>query len=454
MPYKSAWALGLVAVSAAWGACAQVRTGDAALGDWRTDAPGVVRHITAADMPAPFATAPSAFPAAVTPRPKGATLKTLPGFTVAVFAKLDHPRQLRVAPNGDVFVAGTDSGRITILRAADGASAPATTSVFAETLKGPFGIAFYPAGPHPKWVYVANNNSVVRFAYRTGDLKARGAPQTVVAKLADTSGYHTTRDIDFSADGRTMLVSVGSGSNVAEEIGVKTPSDAAAWQADHAPGAAWGQELGRADVLAFSPEGEARGVFAAGIRNCVSLRFNPSTGEPWCAVNERDNLGDNLPPDYVTRVHAGGFYGWPWYYIGAHQDPRLKNQRLDLAAKVSVPDVLLQPHSAPLGLAFYTAKRGVAAFPAAYLGDAFVGLHGSWNRAKRTGYKIVRLKVRGGVPTGDYEDFVTGFVVDDRSVWGRPVGVAVAHDGALLFADDSGDTVWRVAYGARAANAK
>ena len=210
MPYKSAWTLGLVAVSAAWGAGAQVRTGAAALDDWRTDAPGVVRQISPADMPAPFATAPSAFPAAVTPRPKDATLKTLPGFTVAVFAKLDHPRQLRVAPNGDVFVAGTDSGRITILRAADGALRPATTSVFAENLKGPFGIAFYPAGPHPKWVYVANNNSVVRFAYRTGDLKARGAPETVVAKLADSSGYHTTRDIDFSADGRTMLVSVGS----------------------------------------------------------------------------------------------------------------------------------------------------------------------------------------------------------------------------------------------------
>src|SRR5665213_2831142 len=192
MPYKSAWALAPVAVLAACGVAGQVRTGAAALGDWRTDAPGVVRHITAADVPAPFSTAPSASPAAVTPRPPGAMLKTLPGFTVTAFAKLDHPRQLRVAPNGDVFVAETDSGRITILRAADGASAPATTSVFAKNLTGPFGIAFYPAGPHPKWVYVANNNSVVRFAYRAGDLKARGASQTVVAKLAGSTGGHST----------------------------------------------------------------------------------------------------------------------------------------------------------------------------------------------------------------------------------------------------------------------
>jgi len=176
------------------------------------------------------------------------------------------------------------------------------------------------------------------------------------------------------------------------------------------------------------------------------VTVNPTTQDLWCATNERDGLGDNLPPDYATRVAQGQFFGWPWYYIGDHEDPRQKGARPDLADKVSVPDVLFQPHSAPLELAFYTAKAGPAAFPADYRGDAFVALHGSWNRARRTGYKVVRLKLNNGIPTGEYEDFLTGFVVDSKSVWGRPVGIAVAHDGALLVTDDGGDTLWRVAY--------
>ena len=454
MTSKLALSIATSMVALASAAGAEIRTGAAAMGDYSTDAPGVVRRVTSNDLPAPYATHPTAFPAAQVARPKEAGLKTKPGFTVSPFAKLEHPRQIRIAPNGDIFVAETDAGRITILRAEDGAATPATTEVFASGLDRPFGIAFYPAGPNPKFVYVANNNAVVRFAYASGDLKASGAPETIVAKLAGTTGGHTTRDIDFTKDGTRMLVSIGSGSNLAEGMPAKPVADAQAWEKDHALGSSWGRETDRADVISFDPMGGDRAIYATGVRNCVSLKVHPSTGDAWCAVNERDSLGDDLPPDYVSRIKAHGFYGWPWYYIGNHEDPRLKDARPDLAGKAIIPDVLIQPHSAPLGLAFYTAKSGPSLFPAEYRGDAFATLHGSWNRAKRTGYKIIRLKLKNGVPTGTYEDFVTGFVADDRGVWGRPVGVAVAHDGALLFTDDGGSMVWRVTYDAKTLAAK
>jgi hypothetical protein len=425
-------------------ALAAALTGVAAYGDWRSDAPGVWRKIAVADLPAAVVHLSVALPAVVA-RPAGADLKTLPGFTVTEFAKLDAPRLVRVAPNGDIFVAESDPGRIRVLRAADGAAKPSDDQTFAEGLNHPFGIAFYPAGPNPQWVYVANTNSLVRFPYRSGDLKARGPAETVVATLPHGGG-HWTRDVVFAPDGKTMFVSVGSGSNVAEEMPKKTPAEALAWQTGHALGAAWSQEENRADVLALDPEGKAEHVFAAGIRNCVTMAINPITGALWCATNERDLLGDNVPPDYVTQVKSGGFYGWPWYYIGAHEDPRRVGERPDLKGKVTVPDVLIQPHSAPLQMTFYEARGGVAAFPAEYRGDAFVALHGSWNRGKRTGYKVVRVKLENGRPTGEYEDFLTGFVVDDHGVWGRPVGVAVAHDGALLVTDDGGNALWRVAY--------
>jgi glucose/arabinose dehydrogenase len=437
-----------VVALAASAAAAQVRTGDAAFGDYKTDAPGVVRKITAADLPAPMAMPSSVASPAVTPRPPGATLKTPPGFTVEPFAKLDGaPRLLRIAPNGDVFVAETSANRIVVLRAKDGAAKPDQTETFAEKLDGPFGIAFYPAAD-PKWVYVANVNSVIRFPYVVGDLKARGPAEVMIPELAVSKRYHTTRDIAFSPDGKRMFVSVGSGSNVAEEVAKKTPEETKAWAVDHALGADWGAETNRADVLTADPDGKNLKVFAAGIRNCVGLAVQPRTGALWCSTNERDLLGDNLPPDYVTRVKEGGFYGWPWYYIGDHEDPRpnVKGERPDLADKVITPDVLIQPHSAPLQEAFYTASSGPAAFPADYRGDLFVALHGSWNRGKRTGYKVVRLTLKNGAPTGEYEDFLTGFVVDDKTVWGRPVGVAVAHDGALLVSDDGGGMIWRVSY--------
>lgn len=423
---------------------AQIRQGDEAMGDWRGDAPGIVRRLKVGDVPAP--TTSSAMPAGIVARPTGAELHTLPGFTAQAFAKVPHARQIRVAPNGDIFIAQSDAGTISVLRAIDGAAAPVgAPAVFAEGLSVPFGIAFYPAGPNPQWVYVAEINKIVRFAYRNGDLKARGEPETVVDKLAASLGGHITRDIDFSKDGHTMFVSVGSGSNVAQQIVGKTVEEAQAWDTEHhAVGATWGQEANRADVLRFTPEGKDESLVATGVRNCVTLRVQPVTGAPWCVVNERDSLGDNLPFDYVTSIKSGGFYGWPWYYLGDHVDSRPKSARPDLAGKVIVPDVLLQAHSAPLGLAFYTARHGPALFPAAYQGDAFVALHGSWNRKARTGYKLIRVKMHNGVADGTYEDVLTGFVVDDRTVWGRPVGVAVAHDGALLVTDDAGGMVWRI----------
>ena len=437
-------ALALLSLGIAPAAVAAALAGSAAYGDWRTDAPGVWRKITANDLPPPDQHLSVGLPAVVA-RPAGAELKTLPGFTVTPFAKLDAPRLVRVAPNGDIFVAESDPGRIRVLRAADGADKPTADQTFAEGLNHPFGIAFYPPGPNPEWVYVANTNSLVRFPYRNGDLKARGPAEPVVATLPHGAG-HWTRDVTFTPDGKTMFVSVGSASNVAEEIPKKTPAEALTWQTGHALGAAWDKEENRADVLAFTPDGKGQHVFAAGIRNCVTVAINPITGALWCATNERDVLGDNLPPDYVTQVKAGGFYGWPWYYIGDHEDPRRAGERPDLSGKITVPDVLIQPHSAPLQMTFYEAHGGQASFPAEYHGDAFVALHGSWNRGKRTGYKVVRVKLENGRPTGEYEDFLTGFVIDDKGVWGRPVGVAVAHDGALLVTDDGSGALWRVAY--------
>lgn len=424
-----------------------VLTGQQAYGDWHDDAPGRRRLLTPQDMPAPFASASASNTPSVV-APAGGLLPKVPvGYTVQRFAMLDSPRLVRVAPNGDIFVAETSIGKIRVLRAADGAARPDRDELFADGLAGPFGIAFYPSGADPQWVYVATVNSVVRYPYRSGDLKPAGAPQTVVAALAASIGYHTTRDIQFSPDGRRMFVSVGSGSNVAAEIERRTPDEIRQWEARTAPGAAWGHEAGRADVLAFDPDGTNRRVFATGLRNCVGLAVHPATGDLWCSTNERDGMGNNLVPDYVTRVRAGGFYGWPWYYIGANEDPRHAGERPDLLGRATVPDVLIQPHSAPLAMTFYEAPAGAAAaFPADRDGDAFVALHGSWNRARRTGYKVIRIPLHAGVPSGIYEDFLTGLVADDDDVWARPVGVAVAHDGALLVTEDGNGTMWRVAY--------
>lgn len=406
-----------------------VRTGADAFGDWHSDAPGVERHITVDALPPPFDTRSTARGPSVAGRPAGAVPQVPAGFRAELVASgLDTPRTMRVAPNGDVFVAESSGGRVSILRP-DG-----QRSVFASGLDLPFGIALWPPGPAPRFVYVAETNRVVRYPYAVGDLKATGRAEIVVPALPE-GGSHWTRDVVFSADGGTMFVSVGSDSNLARDISGAPP-------AGMALGAAWKGNTDRADVLTFTPDGGSRHVYAAGLRNCSAEAIQPATGALWCAVNERDGLGDNLPPDYVTRVREGAFYGWPWYYIGDHPDPRLDDARPDLAGRVTVPDVLVQPHSAPLGVVFYDGHQ----FPAAYQGDAFVALHGSWNRAKRTGYKVVRLRFRDGQPTGVYEDFMTGLVATDDTVWGRPVGVTVAGDGSLLVSEDGNGSIWRISW--------
>jgi glucose/arabinose dehydrogenase len=420
------------------------------IGDWTHAAPGTKYHFTLADLPAPYATTSAGNGPHVVKQPENAALSVPPGFTVRLFATgMSNPRIVRVAPNGDIFVAETAANRIRVFRAADGADAPSQNQIFVDGLNRPFGIAFYPPGKNPKWMYVANNNSVVRLAYHNGDLQAQGAPEVIVPKLTDSGGGHSTRDVAFSIDGKRMFISVGSGSNVAEGMSKKTPDDIRIWEADHGRGAAWDVETNRADILVTDPEGhEPLHAFATGIRNGVGIAVNPETGDLWSSTNERDGLGDDLVPDYITRVKKGGYYGWPWYYMGNIEDPRHKGERPDLAGQAIVPDVLLQSHSASLEMCFYTATGGVAAFPSEYSGDAFAAFHGSWNRNTRTGYKIVRVRLGHGVPTGEYDDFLTGFVVDNRSVWGRPVGVAMAHDGALLVTEDGNGTMWRISYSA------
>jgi glucose/arabinose dehydrogenase len=429
---------GISAGHAQDGASVPVLTGAAAFGSWRDDAPGKRRHITADTLPAPYASPSVGNGVRVVRPPADAKLKVPVGFEVKEFASgLTGPRLLRAAPNGDIFVAETGTGRIRVLRARENGTAASQNEVFASGLRVPFGIAFYPAD-NPQWVYVGNTDSVVRFAYRDGDMKARGAPETIVAQLP--SGGHSTRDVVFSKDGSKMFVSVGSASNDAENLVKLDPVALRKWEQDKPAGAAWGSESERADVLVFDPQGKGRRIFATGIRNCVGLAINPTTGDLWCSTNERDGFGDNLPPDYITRVREGGFYGWPWYYMGAHEDPRHLGERPDLKDKVTVPDVLIQPHSASLQLMFYSGDQ----FPAELKGSVFAAEHGSWNRATRTGYKVIRAIVKDGVPTGEYEDFVTGFVLDDMSVWGRPVGVVQAKDGSLIFSEDGNGTIWRV----------
>ena len=417
-------------------------------GDWQRAAPGVRHHLTLADLPPPYSTSSAGNAPKVVKQPAGATLSVPPGFTVRLFASgLSNPRIVRVAPNGDIFIAETAANRIRVLRAADGAEAPSENQVFAEGLDRPFGIAFYPPGANPQWIYVANNNAVVRFAYHSGDLKAGGPAQVIVPRLTESQGGHSTRDVAFSKDGNRLFISVGSGSNVAETMSKKSVDDAHQWEATHGRGAAWDAETNRADILVTDPEGhQPLHTFATGIRNGVGLAVDPETGDLWTSANERDGLGDDLVPDYVTRVKEGGFYGWPWYYLGRNEDPRHAGERPDLAGAATVPDVLLQAHSASLEMTFYTGMKGAAAFPADYRGDVFAALHGSWNRSSRTGYKIIRARLHHGIPTGEYDDFLTGFVVDGTSVWGRPVGVAVAHDGALLVAEDGNGTLWRISY--------
>ncbi len=390
--------------------------------------PGRTHHITVADLPAPYATPSVDNGSRVVPRPADAWPKAPAGFKVQLYADgLVNPRLIRTAPNGDVFLAESRSGEIKVFRGITPDGRAQQTSVFATGLDQPFGIAFYPPGPNPQWVYVGNTGSVVRFPYANGDLKARGAEQHIADLPGGgrlRGGGHWTRDIAFSLDGKKMFVSVGSHSNVDDT--------------DNNP-----SEFHRADVLEFTPDGKNERVYASGIRNCVGIAVHPKTGEVWCSVNERDELGNNLVPDYITHVSDGGFYGWPWYYIGGHQDPRHKGKHPELKDKVIVPDVLLQSHYASLEMTFYNGSQ----FPKEYSGNIFAAEHGSWNRSPITGYEVIRVRLdAAGRANGEYEDFLTGFVTPDGKVWGRPVGVTVAKDGSLLVSDDGSRSIWRVSY--------
>jgi glucose/arabinose dehydrogenase len=408
-----------------------VQQSQAAFTDYRRQSPGTIRKITVADLPEPYQTKSADNRARIVPRPANAWPRAMAGFTVTEFAAgLVNPRLVRRAANGDLFVAESEPGRVRVLRGLGANGKAQTVEVFASGLSQPFGIAFYPPGPDPQWVYVGNTGSVVRFPYRNGDLKARGAAETIVPDIPAggrlTGGGHWTRDIAFSRDGGKMFVSVGSHSNDDDT--------------DNNP-----VEFHRADILQFNPDGSGGRVYAWGIRNAVGIAVNPSTGELWASVNERDGLGDNLVPDYITHVQEGGFYGWPWFYIGGHQDPRQQGKHPELRSKSIVPDVLLQPHNASLEMTFYEGGQ----FPSEYDGDAFAAEHGSWNKAVRTGYEVIRVPMKDGHATGEYQDFLTGFVTPGGDVWGRPVGVAVANDGSLIVTDDGSNTVWRVAYTTR-----
>ncbi len=389
--------------------------------DFRYEMPGKVRKITPADLPQPYATRSAENGPEVVARPANAWPIAPKGFKVQLYAgALDTPRWMRTAPNGDIFVAESTPGRIRVFRGMNSDGTPEQMQVFASGLDRPYGITFYPPGPNPEWVYVGDTNEIMRFPYHNGDMKATGPAQNLVPMR---TGGHWTRTIEFSPDGKRMFVAVGSASN---DDDTDTHPD----------------EKNRANILEFKPDGSDMHVYAYGIRNPGGgIAVNPKTGELWCSVNERDALGDNLVPDYITHVQEGGFYGWPWWYIGPHQDPRQKGKHPELKDKAIVPDVLLQAHNASLELTFYEGNQ----FPAEYKGDIFASEHGSWNRSVRAGYEVIRVPLHGtGHASGEYEDFVTGFVLPDGHVWGRPVGITVAPDGSLLVSDDGSNSIWRI----------
>ncbi len=392
--------------------------------DFRYEQPGKVRKITVPDLPAPYATPSADNGPDVVARPANVWPQAPAGFKVELYATgLNNPRLIRTAPNGDIFVAESEAGDIRVFRGITKDGRPEEMSVFASGLNRPYGINFYPPGPNPQWVYIGQTDAVLRFPYHSGDMKAAGKAQHIANLPA--GGGHWTRDIQFSPDGKRMFVGVGSRSNVDDP--------------DTHPG-----EKYRANILQFNPDGSDMRVYAYGIRNPGGgLAVNPKTGELWCSVNERDALGNNLVPDYITHVQEGGFYGWPWWYMGGNQDPRLKGKHPELKSKVITPDVLIQAHSASLEPAFYSGKQ----FPAQYSGDIFAAEHGSWNRAPRAGYEVIRIPLhQSGHASGEYQDFLTGFVLPNGDAWGRPVGVAVASDGSLLVTDDGSNSIWRVSY--------
>ena len=383
------------------------------------DKPTVIR-VDPTALPKPFETKSARRPSKRIPQPADAKLYVPKGFKVNVFAEgnFREPRWMTLAPNGDVFLADSRANSIIVLRDKNGDGVAEERFVFSDKLSQPFGMAF-----HKNWFYVANTNSIVRFKYQSGQTTAVGEPERLVELTPGGYNQHWTRNILFSPDGTKMFVSIGSASNVSVEADPR-----------------------RAAISVYDPDGKNHRIYAAGLRNPIGLAWNPKTGELWTAVNERDGLGDDLVPDYVTSVREGGFYGWPYSYIGQNEDPRRKGEDPALVKKSIVPDVLVTSHSAALGILFYSAKM----FPKEYQGDAFVAFHGSWNREKLTGFKVIRVRFKDGKLVGNsYEDFVSGWLPNENSneVWGRPVGLLVNADGSLLITDDGGNKIWRVSYG-------
>ncbi len=368
--------------------------------DFRSEKPGAMHKITAKDLPAPYATNSALNWPRTIERPKDAWPQAAAGFKVELFATgLDEPRKISTAPNGDVFVAESHAGDIRIFRGITGDGKPKQTEIFAAGLKEPYGIAFYPPGPNPQYVYIGDTDAVLRFAYHDGDLKAKASRNISPTYLGAEATGHAMSSSRQTAS--SCSSGVGSDSNVDDP--------------DTHP-----DEKNRADILVMNPDGSNLRVYAYGIRNAGGgLAINPKNGELWCSVNERDGLGDNLVPDYITHVQDGGFYGWPYYYIGGNPEPRLKGKHPELRGKSIVPDVLLQPHNASLGLTFYEGKQ----FPPEYQGDIFSAQHGSWNKGVRTGYEVIRVPLhQNGHASGEYEDFLTGFVLAGWPGLGTPCG--------------------------------
>lgn len=375
--------------------------------------------------------------------PEGKTPQAPQGFTVTKFADgLTNPRWIYVGPNGDIFVAmanteakgaaklkaiasgkaksqnlGTSSNSVVLFRDTNKDGKPDLTELFLTGLNQPFGMLIIGNS-----FYVANTDGIMVFPYKEGQTRITGSGKKILELPAGGYNNHWTRNIITNAGQSKIYVSVGSGSNVAEH-GIEN-------------------EERRANILEINPDGTGERVYASGLRNPVGMDWSPESGVLWTAVNERDELGDELVPDYITGVKEGAFYGWPYSYFGQHEDPRMKGQRPDLVRKAVVPDFPLGAHTASLGFTFYDGKT----FPSKYQNGAFIGQHGSWNHSQLVGYKVIFVPFKNGKPSGEKEDFLTGFIANTETseVYGRPVGVAVMADGSLLVADDAANTIWRV----------
>ncbi len=381
-------------------------------------------------LAAPFALSACSQPVttseAASVAPTGNSKLTVPaGFEAQVFVEgLENPRRLVIAPGGtaskfDVFVSESKANRVRVLRESNGDGKADSSPIFVSNLDQPYGLAFW-----QNWLYVANTDAIVRFPYKTGATSTNATPQKIATLTEGGYNQHWTRNLLFSNDNKKLFVTVGSSCNTCEE-----------------------EDSQRAAISVLDPDGKNKKLFATGLRNPVGMALYPNTNQLWTVVNERDNVGDDVPPDYLTSVKQGGFYGWPYAYTdikGAiKSDPTFGDKTPAMVKKTIAPDVPVQAHSAALGLAFYPIQK--TNFPAEYQGDAFLAFHGSWNRSQKTGYKIVRVDFKNG-KAGTVTDFATGFLGSDGSVSGRPVDIVVAPDGSLLFSDDGAGKIWRISY--------